>query len=261
MRFLLLVLPLVVCPFLPPAAAEPFDADARAAIREMVRELLREEPELVLRALETLRARQQQAEAARQRQALARYRDLLERDPHAPVVGNPQGDVTLVEFFDYRCPYCRTIAPVVMALAESDPGLRLVFREWPILSPESEFAARAALAAARQGRYAEFHMALMRLEPLTPDSVRASARSLGLDLARLEADMQAPEIQRHLDNSNRLARELGISGTPAFVIGDRLVPGMADRTTLEELVASARAGRRTTAGVGGSPTAEQATGR
>jgi len=240
---------------LPSAAAEPFDAAERAAIRETVRELLREEPELVLQALETLRARQQQAESERRQQAIAANRDLLERDPGAPVAGNPGGDVTLVEFFDYRCPYCRAIAPTVMDLAKSDPDLRIVFREWPILGRESEFAARAALAAARQGRYPEFHMALMQLDELSPETVRRVARELGLDPARLEADMQRPEVQEHLDGSDRLARELGISGTPAFVIGDHVVPGMADRATLEGLIArareAARADRRQPAGSGG----------
>lgn len=221
-------------------AGEPFDDAERAAIRETVRELLREEPELVLRALETLRDRQRRAESERQQQALVRNRDLLERDPGAPVAGNPHGDVTLVEFFDYRCPYCRAIAPLVMELAKSDPGLRIVFREWPILSPESALAARAALAAAQQGRYADLHMALMQLDELTPETIRATARDLGFDLARLEADMQRPEIQQHLDDSDRLARELGITGTPAFVIGDHVVPGMADRATLESLIARAR---------------------
>jgi protein-disulfide isomerase len=240
---------------LPSAAAEPFDAAERAAIRETVRELLREEPELVLQALETLRARQQQAESERRQQAIAANRDLLERDPGAPVAGNPGGDVTLVEFFDYRCPYCRAIAPTVMDLAKSDPDLRIVFREWPILGRESEFAARAALAAAQQGRYPEFHMALMQLDELSPETVRRVARELGLDLARLEADMQRPEVRKHLDGSDRLARELGISGTPAFVIGDHVVPGMADRATLEGLIArareAARADRRQPAGSGG----------
>ncbi len=240
---------------LPAAAAEPFDEAERAAIRETVRELLREEPELVLRALETLRARQQQAEADRRRQALENSRELLERDPGAPVAGNPGGDVTLVEFFDYRCPYCRAIAPTVMDLAKSDPDLRIVFREWPILSRESEFAARAALAAARQGRYPEFHMALMQLDELTPETIRETARALGLDLARLEADMQRPDVRKHLEDSDRLARELGISGTPAFVIGDHVVPGMADRATLEGLIArareAARADRRQPPGSGG----------
>jgi protein-disulfide isomerase len=227
------------------AAADPFDAAERAAIRDTVRQLLREEPELVLEALEILRERQQQAEAERRRQALAANRELLERDPGAPVAGNPEGDVTLVEFFDYRCPYCRAIAPTVMGLAESDRGLRIVFREWPILSRESAFAARAALAARWQGRYVDLHMALMQLDELTPETVRSTARQLGLDLARLEADMQRPEVQKHLDDSERLTQALGISGTPAFVIGDHVVPGMADRATLEALIARAREAART----------------
>lgn len=237
------------------AAADPFDAAERAAIRDTVRQLLREEPELVLEALEILRDRQQQAETERRRQALAANRELLERDPGAPVAGNPEGDVTLVEFFDYRCPYCRAIAPTVMGLAESDRGLRIVFREWPILSQESEFAARAALAAHWQGRYVDLHMALMQLDELTPETVRSTARQLGLDLARLEADMQRPEVQKHLDDSEQLARALGISGTPAFTIGDHVVPGMADRATLEALIArtreAARADQRSSTGRGG----------
>ena len=211
-------------------------------VEQIVRDLLRREPEIVLQALEELQRRQAAEQARRQQESVAANQAALVSDPTSPVGGNPDGDVTLVEFFDYRCTYCRRVVSSMQALLQEDRKLRIVFKELPVLGEDSVRAARAALAAERQGRYTPFHFALMTSEDLSPDAIRQLAAEVGLDPDRLEQDMNAPEIQEAIDANYRLAQELGIEGTPAFVIGDELIPGAVDKGRLEALIADARAG-------------------
>ena len=220
------------------AAAQDISEDR---VRELVLETIRENPEIVMEAVAILEARQAEAQAASQAEVLSRERDTLERDPNAPVLGNPEGDVTVVEFFDYNCPYCRRAKPEIEALLAADPDVRLVYREWPILGEGSVFAARAALAAREQGLYEDFHWALMGMSGRAEESsVLRIAEDIGLDVAQLRRDMEAPEIDAHIETSMRLAQVLGITGTPSFVIGDALVPGVVDVEQLSSLVSDAR---------------------
>jgi len=167
----------------------------------------------------------------------------LERDRNAPVLGNPAGDVTVVEFFDYNCPYCKRMSGDVRKLIEADRGVRLVYREWPIINKASLFAARAALAARRQGKYAELHRALMAQRRVTEALVLQLARRTGIDIPRLLDDMNDRSIDRHIALSFDLARSLGITGTPSFVIGDTVARGAISLDELAELVRKARAAR------------------
>ena len=211
-------------------------------IKELVAETLRENPELVLEALQTLEARQAEAQAAAVAATLADERALLERDPNAPVLGNPEGDVTVVEFFEYNCPYCKRAMPEIDALLAEDGNIRLVLREWPILSEGSAIAARAALAARKQNKYAELHNALMGARAkLDEQSVLRIAGEVGLDVEQLKVDMQSPEVEEHIATSLRLAEALGFNGTPSFVVGDQLIPGFVEKAQLAEVVAAARA--------------------
>lgn len=228
---------LTVC--LPMAASGETLSEDR--VRELILETIRENPEIVMEAVAILERRQANAQAEARAQALNAERDLLERDPNAPVLGNPDGDVTIVEFFDYNCPYCRRVKPEIEALLAADPDIRLVYREWPILGEGSVFAARAALAAREQGLYEEFHWALMGMSGRAEEAtVMRVAEDVGLDLAQLRRDMEAPEIEEHIATSMRLTQTLGFSGTPSFVIGDALVPGLVEQERLEALVAEAR---------------------
>jgi len=164
--------------------------------------------------------------------------------PGLPVLGNAGGDAVLVEFSDYNCGFCRKSAPEVAALLQSDPGLRLVVHEIPIFGEGSRFAAQAALAAQAQGKYAEFHRALMAMRGKAEKaSVLRVARRVGLDVARLRRDMQAPEITARIERSLELADEIGLVGTPSFVVGKRAVFGYLDQEDLAGLVAEARAGK------------------
>lgn len=216
----------------------PIELDA---FEQRVRDYLLEHPEVIMEALQVLQERQRAAEAEQLRGTIEAHREELLNDPASPVGGNPAGDVSLVEFFDYNCPYCRTVAPAVGELVQADPDLRVVYKEFPILGEGSEFAARAALAARKQGRYAPFHHALMRAdERLTEEQVLETARSVGLDVGRLQADMADPAIAAAIERNLALAGALGITGTPSFLIGDTLVPGAADLGTLRGLIARAR---------------------
>jgi protein-disulfide isomerase len=168
----------------------------------------------------------------------------LLRDPSSPVGGNPRGDVALVEFSDYNCPYCRRVARLLAEAEASDPMLRLVYKEVPILGPDSLYAAKAALAAHRQGKYVAFHRALMDAKGVASEGlVLAVAARIGLDVARLKGDIEDPSIQAVIDRNLVLARTLGITGTPSFVIGDEIVRGAVDLKTMQTLVRQARAAR------------------
>ena len=221
------------------AAASP----DRDAVRKIVREYLLEHPEVIEEAVRILQARREAEQQNRTRAAIAAHDKALLAHPMSPVSGNPKGDVTLVEFFDYQCGYCKRSLKPVMDLLESDKQLRIVWKEFPILGPVSRFAARASMASEKQGRYLEFHEAVMGARgKLTEKRVMALAADAGLDVGRLRRDMEDPAIEDYLDETIRLARTLGINGTPAFVIGNALAPGAVGGERLKELIAKARSG-------------------
>ena len=165
-----------------------------------------------------------------------RDRQLYE-DPGSPVRGNANGDVTLVEFFDYNCPYCRRILATLDELQQTNPRLRVVDKEFPILSDNSRFAARAALASRNQDKYFEFHDALMSAGGIVNvEKVIEVAREVGISVRRLRRDMNDPEIQATIDRNLALAQSMRITGTPSFVVGDRIFRGAADGATLQALI-------------------------
>ena len=237
MKKLLISTAMLVIPFM--AVADELTEDR---IKELVLEAIRENPGIVFEAAQLFEEQQQASQALVAAQVLATERDALERDPNAPVLGNPEGDVTVVEFFDYNCPYCRRVKPHMEALLAADPNVRVVYREWPILGEGSVFAARAALASRNQGKYDEFHWAMMGLNGRAEEaSVIRAAEEIGLNIAQLRRDMNAPEIDEHIQTSMRLSRAIGFSGTPSFVIGDNLAPGLIDADQMIGMVNQARA--------------------
>jgi protein-disulfide isomerase len=231
----------------PAQTPKPADAAAsaaeRARIKDLVREVLKENPDLVLDALQALEARERDEASAKSARALAQYRDQLERDAGDPIGGNAGGDVTLVEFFDYKCPYCKQAAEQLFQAVQRDGRVRLVFKELPILGRESSIAARAALASMSQGKYLAFHRALLAERgALDEANVLRIAGTVGLDAAKLKTDMAKSEIDERLKRNLALARALDIRGTPAFVIGDELIPGAVDAAALKTAIAKARGG-------------------
>lgn len=215
----------------------------RAAVAQIVREVLVSQPDILADAARAWQGRQQRSVDDHVAQVIAARADELFRDPESPVAGNPQGDVTIVEFFDYRCTWCRKAHPDLARLLAEDPQLRLVAKELPILGPESIHAARAALAARAQGRWIALWNALMTAPgPLDQDRVLSIAASAGLDVAALvaEIDRHGPAIDAVIARNMALAKALGIHGTPGFVIGGRVLRGAAGYDALKQAVADER---------------------
>ena len=211
------------------------------AIRQIIRDYLLEHPEVLIEAGQALQAKRAAEEAEQAKHVIRRYRDEIFSDPEAPVAGNPDGAITLVEFFDYRCGYCRRVKPTLEALLAENDDLRVVFKEFPILGPESTLAALAALAARGQGSYEAFHWALMETEgSFDMDHILSVAGSVGLDTERLARDMEEPALDALIERNAVLANALGISGTPAFVIGERVIGGALPLEQFRIAIADAR---------------------
>jgi protein-disulfide isomerase len=213
-------------------ADRPGQSD-RAETERIVHEYILAHPEIIPQAMERL----QQQTASK---AIDAERAALERPFAGAWAGNPRGDVTLVMFTDYSCGYCKASVPSVDRLLREDPNLKVVWREIPVLGPQSETAARAALAAARQGRYLGFHRALFGGGRPDEAGLMAAARAAGLDAEQLGAALADPAIAREIQGNLALAGRLGIGGTPAFVIGDRLIPGAVSYDVLKQAVDGAR---------------------
>lgn len=225
----------------PAAASTQIPADKPDPFGEQVRAYLLSHPEVIMEAVQLLQERQKLAEAESQKQAITAHAGEIFHDPAAPVGGNATGDVTLVEFFDYNCKYCRAVAPTIAELQGADPKLRLAYKEFPILGAGSLAAAKVALAAQRQGKYHELHRALMSAtSSVDGDTALQAAKALGLDVDRLKRDMDDPAIAETIARNQALAAELGINGTPGFVVADQVVPGVADRAAFEGLIREAR---------------------
>lgn len=223
------------------SAAEAASNMSKDEFEKRVHDYLLAHPEVVTEAVNLLEARQHEQEAAVAQAALKSRVDEVFRDPNSPIGGNPKGDATLVEFFDYNCPYCHQMASVMIEAEKADPGLRVVYKEFPILGPNSLFAAKAALAADRQGKYVAFHRALYQVRgPVDESKVLEVAKTVGLDVSRLKTDMQDPKISAQLDKNIELARVLNINGTPGFVIGEKVLTGATDLKSLQTVIASAR---------------------
>jgi len=174
-------------------------------------------------------------------QSVIAQREALQSDRASPVIGDPHGDVTIVEFFDYACSYCKAIQPRLEAALRSDPHVRLILKEFPILTPESTIAARASLAAARQHKYRQFHEALMGYRgPWEEQAIYSTAKQVGLNVDRLRQDMASPSIANELLANFNLARALRIFQTPGFVVGDHILTGPSAQIDFPAVIAQAR---------------------
>lgn len=226
-----------------PVAAQELSPEQKAAVDAQIRAYILENPEIIVEAMQVLEQREQMAQANADRDLVASLKGELEDDGYSLIAGNPDGDVTLVEFLDYRCGYCKQAHDGVKALIASDPNIKFVVKEFPILGPESTFAARAAMASLEQGAeaYLNFNDAMMRHRgDLDQNAVMRIASQAGLDREKLAEDLQNPEIAANIRETYGLARRLDISGTPAFIIGDRIVRGFLPYDSLKEIVEEQR---------------------
>ena len=224
-------------------SADAGPSDKGAALQQAIHDYILAHPEVLIQSLQQAKLRQQESLAAAVKSKIVAFRKDLLEDPGAPVLGNPAGDVTLVEFFDYRCAYCRQVEPWLQALIKEDHGVRLVQKEFPILGPASVYAAKVALVAWKLGKHAEFHNALMAKQGNIDEAVILQiAGSVGLDVARIKVDMNSEEVVSEVQRTMEIARALGLSGTPGFIMGAELVPGATDLATFKSMVDDARHG-------------------
>lgn len=208
---------------------------------EKVRAYLLEHPEVLMEASQKLQEKQAQQQAASAQKAIGQYRQAIERDPRDIVI-NPNGSVTVTEFFDYRCGYCRHAAPEIVDLVQKNPDIRLVLKDFVIFGRDSEAAARIALGAKDQGKSLELYKALMAENALDAPAALRIAAGLGIDMARAKAAGESQAVSQHLADTEALAKTLALSGTPAFIVGDTLVPG-ADINALKLAIDQARASK------------------
>ena len=206
----------------------PVSAD-QARVEQITRDYLTKNPEILVEMTNELDKRQAAEQAAQQQKAISQNADAIFRSPVSHVAGNPNGDVSLVEFFDYNCTYCRRALPDVVKLVNEDGKVRLVLKELPIFGDDSEAAAKLALASNKQGKYFEMHQKLFS-EPGKADKDKALrvAKELGLDVDQLQKDAEDPDIKEALDEAKDLAQKLNLQGTPLYVIGDQVIAGAPD---------------------------------
>ena len=226
--------------FMPPAHAGEFTGGQRGEIVAILRDALKQDPSILREAIVSLQADDAEREKLSTKAALAAAGDSLVR-PGDPVGGNPKGNVTIVEFFDVRCPYCRKLEPAMASLLTSDPNVRLVYKDLPILGPASLIGSKAILAAAKQNAYEKFRAAVMHMpSEITRTAIETEAKKMGLDSARLLHDMDDASIQDQIDVNLKLAHQLNIQGTPAMIVGGELLPGAVDIAELKRAVSEAR---------------------
>ncbi len=244
LRSLALLLSSLAALALPVAACHAQESPADIVFGHRVRAYLLAHPEVLQEALERLQAKTDADKASDARAAIVARKQMLERDPRDPGLGDPQGPVTVVEFFDYRCPFCKAAEPDVEKLLAANPDVRLVLKEFPILDAEdqthiSEDAARAALAANAQGKYGPVHRALLAQKHLDEDAIAAVLKANGVDAGPAKALETSPATTTQIADARALARALGIDGTPAFIVGDQMIAG-AQMDLLRTAVVQAR---------------------
>ncbi|WP_184719454.1 DsbA family protein [Caulobacter sp.] len=223
------------------AGCERPDAKPSDRFGEKVRAYLLEHPEVLMEASAKLQEKQVAQQAADAQKSIGQYRQAIERDPRDIVI-NPAGTITVTEFFDYRCSFCRHATPEIVELVQKNPDVRLVLKDFVIFGNDSEAAARIALGSKEQGKSLELYKALMAENALDAAGALRIAQGLGVDLAKAKAVGESQAVTQHLADTSALAKTLGLQGTPAFIVGDTLVPG-ADMNALKLAIEQVRAGK------------------
>jgi protein-disulfide isomerase len=222
----------------PAPAEQSFSTDQRQEIERIVKSYLVAHPEVLQEAMDALDKQQKQADAAKARETIKKENATLFDSPHQVVLGNPRGNKTVVEFFDYNCAFCKRALPDMLTLLKTDPNLKFVLKEFPVLGPGSVEAAHVAVAARMQDptgkKYIEFHQKLLGGRgPADKARALAIAKEVGFDMTRLEKDMNSEEVKTTIDEDMKLADALGVSGTPTYVVGDQVVVGAVGLDELE----------------------------
>jgi protein-disulfide isomerase len=235
----------LAAPALTPAQAQSFSSDQRQEIEKIVKEYLLAHPEVMQDVMTELEKHQQAAEAEKHKNAVAANNATLFSSPHQVVLGNPHGNVTMVEFFDYNCGYCKRAMSDMLDLLKTNTNLKFVLKEFPVLGQGSVEAAHVAVAARMQDasgkKYLEFHQKLLGGRGAA-DKARALAvaRDVGFDMGRIEKDMNSDEVKKTIDESMKLAEALGVNGTPSYVVGNEVVVGAVGLDALKDKLAAGR---------------------
>lgn len=224
-------------------AATTTSASDKAALGKEIHDYLVANPEVLVEAMQELERKQDSERDAVALKAIQQHAQELTNDPESPISGNPNGDVTVVEFSDYQCPYCKKAYSAVKSVVATDGKVKLVYKDLPILGEASRIAAFAALASRNQHKHEVFHNALMEFNgKLDRDRIMEIATSVGIDITQLQKDMEDPKLKQIIDRNMALASALGVRGTPAFVVGKQFVPGAVDADALKQLIDDARKG-------------------
>jgi protein-disulfide isomerase len=226
-------------------AGDELNDAQKLEVEKIIQDYIAKNPEVLIRAMQDYQIRQQAAKQEKARNNMITLAADLNTNPASPVIGNPDGDVTIVEFFDYRCGYCKKVFPTIQALLKEDGNIRYVLKEFPILGPQSVIASQVALAVWNKApeKYRDFHTALMTVRgQLSEKRVLSIAEDLGLDASIIARAMNEAPVTNELNKNMRLAQSLGIEGTPAFIIGQELAPGAIGMDELKKMVATARKG-------------------
>jgi protein-disulfide isomerase len=224
-----------------PSRAEQLTPEQKTEVESIIRDYLLKNPEILRDVSEALQAKEQAAEETARKEGLKQSAAQVFRHAGDPVLGNPAGDITLVEFMDYNCGWCKRSVDEISGLVAKDKNIRIVIKEFPIFGAGSNYAAKAALAAARQGKYWELHQALFKQEgQVTEEVVDAVAAEVGLDVVKLKQDMEDAAITETLTLNAELGRQLAINGTPAFIVDETFFPGYVPARSLEEAISKAR---------------------
>lgn len=223
------------------AQAQDLSNLSKEQLEEIIHDYLMANPEVMIKSLDAYYKEQEKLAAMEQEQRLEDLLPALANSDEYPVAGNPNGTVTMIEFFDYNCGFCKRVLPQVNRIIEDDEDVRVLFVEFPILSESSVFAAQAALAADMQDKYVEFHMAVMAARGgLSEKRILQIAESVNLDMDKLKTDMSSDEIKQQINRNRQVAQMLDLSGTPAFIIGNEVVRGAIDEAAMRGLIEKAK---------------------
>jgi protein-disulfide isomerase len=215
---------------------------SKEEVQAIVKEYIEANPELIIKTLTEYQQNAQKNQDVEAQKTVLAKKDELENDPTSPIAGNPKGDVAIVEFFDYSCGYCKKVHPYIAELLKEDPNVKLVFKEFPILGPNSLLASQAAIAVSiiDPSKYVEFHNALMNDRVSSKDEILKIASGLGLDTAAISTKMDSEEVTAIIEKNRKLASEIGIHGTPAFIINGDFVPGAIEYEEMKQHIKAAR---------------------
>jgi len=218
-----------------------FSEAQKAELEDFVRDFIMNNPEVLIESVNQMREKEQQEQEANAKKALDDHAEFLLKDKSVPEIGNPEGDVTIIEFFDFNCGYCKRAFDVVSETVEKDKNVRVRFIDLPILSVSSEMASKWALAAKKQGKYWEFHSILMKNPaPKDEENMTNMANEVGMDVEKLKKDAESEDVKKELENARKVANALSITGTPGFIIGDEIIRGYAEYEAFKAMIEDQR---------------------